>query len=71
MIEVAAFTPDDPNRAKLVVGSFFLGMGIGTFESHQYVQELGGRIDVSSQPGTGTVMRVVLPLFMSGNQANG
>lgn len=29
----AAFTPDDPNRAKLVVGSFFLGMGIGTFLS--------------------------------------
>ena len=29
----AAFTPDDPNRAKLVVGAFFLGMGIGTFVS--------------------------------------
>lgn len=29
----AAFTPDDPNRAKLVVGAFFLGMGIGTFLS--------------------------------------
>ena len=29
----AALTPDDPNRAKLVVGAFFLGMGIGTFLS--------------------------------------
>ena len=29
----AALTPYDPNRAKLVVGAFFLGMGIGTFLS--------------------------------------
>ena len=29
----AALTPDDPNRAKLIVGAFFLGMGIGTFVS--------------------------------------
>ncbi len=27
---IAAFTPDDPNRAKLAVQSFFLGLGIGT-----------------------------------------
>lgn len=45
------------------------GMGIGTFESHQYVHELGGRIDVRSQPGIGTVMQVVLPLFVSGDQS--
>ncbi|MDQ2065428.1 multidrug effflux MFS transporter [Xinfangfangia sp. CPCC 101601] len=29
----AALSPEDPNRAKLVVGAFFLGMGIGTFVS--------------------------------------
>ncbi|MBK6469418.1 MAG: PEP-CTERM system histidine kinase PrsK [Betaproteobacteria bacterium] len=39
------------------------GMGIGTHESLQYIRELGGRIDVQSQLGKGTVMRVELPLF--------
>ena len=39
------------------------GMGIGAFESFQYVQELGGKIVVDSKPGTGTVIRVLLPLF--------
>lgn len=39
------------------------GMGIGAFESYQYVQELGGRIDVESTPGQGTCMRMLLPLF--------
>lgn len=37
------------------------GMGIGAYESQQYVQSLGGRIEVNSQPGAGTVVRVVLP----------
>ncbi len=27
------------------------GMGIGSYESHQYIRELGGTIDVQSQPG--------------------
>ena len=39
------------------------GMGIGTFESFQYVKELGGRIDVESEPGTGTLVTLLLPLF--------
>jgi putative PEP-CTERM system histidine kinase len=39
------------------------GMGIGSYESHQYIRELGGAIDVQSQPGKGTVMRITLPLF--------
>ena len=41
------------------------GMGIGSHESLQYVRELGGQIDVDSQPGQGTVMKVLLPLFDS------
>jgi putative PEP-CTERM system histidine kinase len=41
------------------------GMGIGSYESAQYVRELGGRIDVDSTPGAGTVITVVLPLFES------
>jgi signal transduction histidine kinase len=41
------------------------GMGIGSYESAQYVRELGGRIRVDSAPGAGTVITVVLPLFES------
>jgi putative PEP-CTERM system histidine kinase len=39
------------------------GMGIGTYESFQYIRELGGSIGVSSQEGQGTVMSLLLPLF--------
>jgi putative PEP-CTERM system histidine kinase len=39
------------------------GMGIGTYESAQYVRELGGSIDVDSDPGRGTVVTVWLPLI--------
>ena len=39
------------------------GMGIGAYESMHYVQELGGRIDVHSSPGTGTKFIVRLPLL--------
>ncbi|TFW17284.1 XrtA/PEP-CTERM system histidine kinase PrsK [Duganella callida] len=38
------------------------GMGIGAFESRQYIHELGGRLDVSSRPLAGTTFRVILPL---------
>ena len=37
------------------------GMGIGAYESQQYVSSLGGRMDVVSEPGVGTRVRVVLP----------
>lgn len=39
------------------------GMGIGAYESFQYVQELGGRIEVDSQLGQGTTVSLLLPLF--------
>lgn len=39
------------------------GMGIGTYESRQYVQELGGRIEVNSREAQGSVFRIVLPLY--------
>jgi putative PEP-CTERM system histidine kinase len=39
------------------------GMGIGLYESAQYVAELGGRIDVQSELGQGTVITVSLPAF--------
>ncbi len=38
------------------------GMGIGVFESREYVRELGGSIEVDSAQGRGTTFRVVLPL---------
>ena len=38
------------------------GMGIGVFESREYIQELGGRIEVTSRPGAGTTFRIILPL---------
>ena len=39
------------------------GMGIGTYESYQYIRELGGSISVVTSPGQGTVMTVLMPLF--------
>ena len=38
------------------------GMGIGAFESLQYVQELGGSIAVQSTEGEGTLLTLQLPL---------
>lgn len=39
------------------------GMGIGTFESREYIRQLGGDITVRSQRGAGTCFRIVLPLM--------
>ncbi len=39
------------------------GMGIGAYESMQYVRELGGRVAVDSTPGAGTRVTLWLPLF--------
>jgi signal transduction histidine kinase len=36
-------------------------MGIGVYESFQYVSGLGGRILVDSTPDVGTKVRVFLP----------
>ena len=44
------------------------GMGIGVFESREYIQELGGRIDVQSKRPGGTTFRIILPLQSSGKQ---
>jgi hypothetical protein len=38
------------------------GMGIGAFETAQYVKEMGGRLEAHSRPGAGTRIRVILPL---------
>lgn len=41
------------------------GMGIGAYESFQYVRELGGGIRVDSEPNVGTRISVHLPLFQA------
>jgi putative PEP-CTERM system histidine kinase len=48
------------------------GMGIGAYESFQYVQELGGRVQVDSTPDVGTQVRLLLPAFeQAGDNAPG
>jgi putative PEP-CTERM system histidine kinase len=37
------------------------GMGIGAFESLEFVRSLGGDLNVQSELGQGTLMRVILP----------
>ncbi|MDO9072978.1 MAG: PEP-CTERM system histidine kinase PrsK [Rubrivivax sp.] len=39
------------------------GMGIGSYESAQYIRELGGSLNVESEEGVGTVITVLLPLL--------
>jgi putative PEP-CTERM system histidine kinase len=37
------------------------GYGIGAYESREFVRELGGNLDVLSEPGKGTTVRIRLP----------
>jgi putative PEP-CTERM system histidine kinase len=39
------------------------GMGIGVFETREYVQQIGGRLEVESLPAQGTTFRMSLPLY--------
>jgi len=39
------------------------GMGIGAYESRQYIHEIGGSLSVESELGHGTVVTVLLPLM--------
>jgi signal transduction histidine kinase len=45
------------------------GMGIGVFESREYINELGGSLEVTSTPTLGTTFKLVLPLFQEAKQA--
>ena len=38
------------------------GMGIGAYEAREFVRELGGQLDVQSEPGVGTCFQIRLPL---------
>jgi putative PEP-CTERM system histidine kinase len=46
------------------------GMGIGAYESFQYVQELGGKVSVDSKEGAGTVVTLLLPLIESFHESD-
>jgi putative PEP-CTERM system histidine kinase len=41
------------------------GMGIGAYQVREYVQSLGGRVDVASDPGAGTRFTVRVPLSIA------
>jgi signal transduction histidine kinase len=41
------------------------GMGIGVFESREYVCELGGQLKVISSKSDGTTFHIMLPLYQS------
>jgi putative PEP-CTERM system histidine kinase len=46
------------------------GMGIGAYESAQYIRELGGELQVESQENMGTRVTMVLPLFEAGSRSD-
>lgn len=52
-IEEKLFAPFESTKAG--------GMGVGVFESREYIHELGGRLDVTSQEAVGTTFRLTLP----------
>jgi putative PEP-CTERM system histidine kinase len=45
------------------------GMGIGAFESREYINELGGQLEVTSRQPLGTTFNVILPLYQKPVQA--
>lgn len=46
------------------------GMGIGAYESFQYVQELGGKIEVESELNVGTIVTLLLPLIETSKESD-
>jgi signal transduction histidine kinase len=46
------------------------GMGIGAYESFQYIHELGGRISVESELDAGTEVSLLLPLSDARSEAS-
>ncbi len=41
------------------------GMGVGVYQAREYISKIGGRIEVSSEVGEGTVFKLYLPLTVS------
>ena len=38
------------------------GMGIGAYEAREFIRELGGQLNVRSEPGAGTCFHIELPV---------
>ena len=47
------------------------GMGIGAYETQQYIQELGGSMQVESEEGRGTRVIILLPMAERLNEVDG
>jgi signal transduction histidine kinase len=50
-------------------GSFAKGAGLGLAIVHRIVSDYSGKVDVFSQPGVGTTVRVELPASMAAADA--
>lgn len=45
------------------------GLGIGAYQCREHARELGGDIEVITSPGSGTTMRISLPLALAADHA--
>jgi putative PEP-CTERM system histidine kinase len=59
-IEQRLFKPFDTTKGNA-------GMGIGMYESREFIRQLGGEIRVSSEPGGGTLISLYIPEHASGD----
>jgi signal transduction histidine kinase len=50
--------------------AFEEGTGLGAAIVYRLVEEHGGRIDLTSQPGRGTTIRIVVPRVRAGSPGN-
>ena len=55
-IQERLFKPFDSTKG-------LMGMGIGMYETREFVRSLGGEVFVKSTPEKGTVFRITLPLM--------
>ena len=46
-----------------------VGSGLGLYISRELLRQMGGRLSVSSQPGSGSTFEVILPLAEPVEQA--
>ncbi len=44
------------------------GMGVGVYESREFIQSIGGRMEVMSKPGSGTTIIISLPCYEKDEQ---
>lgn len=54
-VQTRLFRPFDTTKGNA-------GMGIGVYEAKQFIQQLGGKINVESTPGKGTTFTIEIPI---------